>query len=119
MIDTLDTSLDTSVDRFLDYLVSEKGLLPRTVDAYGRDLRGYVDTLEDSGLIVRMDAKARRLLRNLFEVYLAEPEVLPQRFRSRIPDQGIHRVACDYVAGMTDRFAQEEHRRLFAPFHFE
>lgn len=42
--------LDTAVDLFLDYLVSERGLLPRTVEAYARDLRGYVDTLEKSGV---------------------------------------------------------------------
>jgi integrase/recombinase XerD len=42
--------LDTSVDQFLDYLVSEKGLLPKTVEAYGRDLRAYLDTLEETGV---------------------------------------------------------------------
>ncbi len=61
MIDTL----DTSVDRFLDYLVSEKGLLPRTVDAYGRDLRAYVDTLEDSGV-----ATAARIPREALELHM-------------------------------------------------
>ena len=44
------TRLDTSVDQFLDYLVSERGLLPRTIEAYSRDLRAYVDTLEDTGV---------------------------------------------------------------------
>ncbi|MDH3217300.1 MAG: tyrosine recombinase [Candidatus Krumholzibacteria bacterium] len=39
--------LDTSVDQFLDYLVSEKGLLARTIEAYGRDLRAYLDTLDE------------------------------------------------------------------------
>lgn len=61
MIDTLDTSLD----RFLDYLVSEKGLLPRTVDAYGRDLRAYVDTLEDSGV-----SAAARIPRSALELHM-------------------------------------------------
>jgi integrase/recombinase XerD len=42
--------LDTAIDQFLDYLVSEKGLLPKTVEAYGRDLRRYVDTVEDTGV---------------------------------------------------------------------
>jgi len=44
------TNLDTSIDQFLDYLVSEKGLLPKTVEAYGRDLRAYADTLEETGI---------------------------------------------------------------------
>ncbi|MFQ5429150.1 MAG: dGTP triphosphohydrolase [Phycisphaerae bacterium] len=69
--------------------------------------------------VIRMDAKARRLIRDLFEAYLAEPELMPGRFTDRISEQGLHRVVCDYVGGMTDRFCQQEHRRLFAPFHFE
>ena len=69
--------------------------------------------------VVRMDAKARRLIRDLFDAYLAEPQLMPDRFAERIPEQGPHRVICDYIAGMTDRFCQREHQRLFAPFHFE
>jgi len=68
--------------------------------------------------VVRMDSKARRLIGDLFAAYLAEPALMPERFTRRIPEQGPHRVICDYIAGMTDRFCQEEHRRLFAPFHF-
>jgi integrase/recombinase XerD len=44
------TELDTAVDQFLDYLVSEKGLARNSVDAYARDLRFYLDTLEDMGV---------------------------------------------------------------------
>lgn len=68
--------------------------------------------------VVRMDSKAQRLIRELFEAYAAEPRLLPERFAVRSPEQGLHRVICDYIAGMTDRFCQDEHRRLFAPFHF-
>ena len=44
-----------------------------------------------------------------------EPKLLPERFAERIDEQGRHRVICDYIAGMTDRFALEEHARLFDP----
>ena len=40
---------------------------------------------------------------------------LPPRHQARIPQEGIHRVVCDYLAGMTDRFALDEHRKLFDP----
>ncbi|HXV13874.1 MAG TPA: site-specific tyrosine recombinase XerD [Candidatus Krumholzibacteria bacterium] len=40
-------SIDSSVDAFLDYLVVEKGLLPNTIHAYSRDLRSYIETLEE------------------------------------------------------------------------
>jgi len=69
--------------------------------------------------VVRMDAKARRLVRDLFDAYVAEPQLMPRRFESRVAEQGVHRVVCDYIAGMTDRFCQQEHQRLFAPFHFD
>jgi len=69
--------------------------------------------------VVRMDIKARRIVHEVFEAYLAEPALLPARFRSRIPEQGPHRVVADYIAGMTDRFCQHEHRRLFDAFHFD
>ena len=66
-----------------------------------------------------MDSKAKRLIREIFSEYLADPTLLPARFRERIKELGPHRVVCDYVAGMTDRFCQNEHQRLFAPFHFD
>ncbi|HEX3953205.1 MAG TPA: deoxyguanosinetriphosphate triphosphohydrolase [Stellaceae bacterium] len=63
----------------------------------------------------RMSSKARRLVRELFQLFLAEPECLPGEWR---PPAGIEaaagaRIIADYLAGMTDRFALDEHRRLF------
>ncbi len=68
--------------------------------------------------VVRMDAKAGRLISDLFGAYALQPELMPERFANRTTKQGLHRVICDYTAGMTDRFCQQEHQRLFAPFHF-
>jgi dGTPase len=84
------------------------------------ELQGIlVESVYRNHRVVRMDSKARRLVRELFEAYLAEPRLMPERFTARTTDQGLRRVICDYVAGMTDRFCQEEHRRIFAPFHFD
>jgi dGTPase len=63
----------------------------------------------------RMDAQARRWVVGLFETYVMRPGLLPERFVRRIDEQGVYRVVCDYVAGMTDRFCQDEHRRLVGP----
>ena len=65
--------------------------------------------------VVRMGDKAGRILRDLFESFVAEPLQLPPRYQERIPVDGVHRVVCDYIAGMTDRFALDEHRKLFDP----
>jgi len=64
----------------------------------------------------RTRSQARRILAEMFQLFMAEPEVLPSEWfqRSQGRDQaGRARVVCDYIAGMTDRFAIEEHRRLF------
>jgi dGTPase len=65
----------------------------------------------------RTRSQARRVLRELFHLFAAEPDVLPPLWSSRVKDagseQGRHQVVCDYIAGMTDRFAIEEHRKLF------
>jgi dGTPase len=65
--------------------------------------------------VVRMGDKAGRILRDLFESFVAEPLQLAPRFQERIAIDGVHRVVCDYIAGMTDRFALDEHRKLFDP----
>jgi dGTPase len=65
--------------------------------------------------VVRMGDKARRILRDLFESYVAEPLQMPPQYQRRIEHDGVHRVVCDYIAGMTDRYAMDDHRRLFDP----
>jgi len=64
----------------------------------------------------RTRSAARRILRELFAVYMTEPDVLPEAWFVRADgrdDAGKARVVCDYIGGMTDRFAIEEHRRLY------
>jgi len=64
----------------------------------------------------RMSSKARRVVHDLFALYLAEPQCLPSEWRELAAgpdDQQTARVAADYLAGMTDRFALDEHHRLF------
>ena len=65
--------------------------------------------------VVRMGDKAGRILRDLFHSFVGEPRQLPPRYYAQIERDGVHRVVCDYIAGMTDRFALDEHRKLFDP----
>lgn len=65
----------------------------------------------------RMLSKAKRVIADLFGLLLAEPGVLPPRWAQLCDVPGstrTARVVSDYIAGMTDRFALQEHRRLFA-----
>jgi dGTPase len=65
----------------------------------------------------RTRRKARKIVRDLFDCYLAEPECLPDEWRSQAEaaesDAGVARLVGDYIAGMTDSYALKEHRRLF------
>lgn len=67
-------------------------------------------------LVNRMTSKARRVVKDLFTLLHAEPECLPPEWRRLSDGPGTTktaRVVADYIAGMTDRFALDEHRRLF------
>jgi dGTPase len=63
--------------------------------------------------VMRMSEKARRIVTDLFNAFIAEPRLLPPQDQHRI-DGDPARAIADYVAGMTDRYAMREHRRLFA-----
>jgi dGTPase len=65
--------------------------------------------------VVRMDYKATRIVQEVFDAYVERPHLMPHRFAERVPRDGRARVVADYVAGMTDRFCQDEHARLFEP----
>jgi dGTPase len=63
--------------------------------------------------VSRMSSKARRIITDLFQAFLAEPGLLPPEFQGRA-EADTPRAIADYIAGMTDRYAIVEHRRLFA-----
>ncbi len=65
--------------------------------------------------VVRMQVKAERILTDLFNAYRAEPAILPEHARKPIETRGLERTICDYIAGMTDRYAIEEYKKLFNP----
>ena len=63
--------------------------------------------------VMRMAAKSRRIVRELFEAFSADARLLPPEHQQRVAAEGARAIA-DYIAGMTDRYAILEHRRLFA-----
>ena len=64
----------------------------------------------------KMRIKAEIFITRLFETYLRYPNLLPPKYRLRLERFGLQRVVCDYIAGMTDRFALDEYKRLFEPY---
>ena len=65
--------------------------------------------------VVRQVSKSKFVLEQLFEAYTHEPNLLPPGVRKATETEGIHRAVCDYLAGMTDRYALDEYARLFEP----
>ena len=61
------------------------------------------------------EGKAQDLLRRLFEAYRANPDKLPPEFQDIYAKEGIDRAVCDYISGMTDKFAVEQFGELFIP----
>jgi dGTPase len=118
VLTTLKTVRDSNVASVED--VRKAG---RRLVGYSPDMARRVKELKDflftnmyrNYRVVRMGDKAGRILRDLFLSYVGEPLQLPPHYQERIPRDGMHRVVCDYIAGMTDRFAVDEHRKLFDP----
>jgi len=102
------------------------------VRALGRPLVGFSDAMnENQGVLRRFlmtrmyrhwkvnrsRSRAKRILQDLFALFLAEPELLPPNWQQGGDGPGGHRTArriCDYIAGMTDDYAIDEHKRLHA-----
>jgi dGTPase len=66
--------------------------------------------------LVRMQSKAERFLKELFQAYLKEPKMLPIETQKRLEEAPLPRVITDYIAGMTDRYALDEWQKLFHPY---
>jgi dGTPase len=83
--------------------------------ANGQLKRFLYDNLYRHWRVMRMANKAHRFLTELFQAYAADSAILPEETQRRTEKDDLHRVVCDYIAGMTDRYALQEFQRLFDP----
>jgi len=130
LIDHLATDLIESIllrlcERRIETLADVRRVMPRLVEfspemtAHVRDLKTFLyDRLYTHHRVTRMTQKADRIMSALFEVYMTEPKQLPPHALERAEDEGesVPRAIADYLAGMTDRFALEEYKKLFDPY---
>jgi dGTPase len=126
----LDAVVDDVVDT-ADRRIRERGIdSPRAVADCPEPIVGYspavaerqarlreflMDQVYQHPITLRMQEKAARFLRGLFDLYLAHPRMLPRAQQQRIEQWGLHRVLTDYLSGMTDRNCLEEYRSHFDP----
>jgi dGTPase len=78
-------------------------------------LKGFLrEHLYQHYQVLRMTAKARRIIHDLFTAFVADPRLLPPQYQEMAAAGNIARATADYIAGMTDRYSMKEHRRLFS-----
>lgn len=65
--------------------------------------------------VMRMSYKAEQIITRLFQTFQKEPRLLPTHIQENIEERGLERTICDYIAGMTDRYALSQYRKLFDP----
>ncbi|RMG08843.1 MAG: deoxyguanosinetriphosphate triphosphohydrolase [Planctomycetota bacterium] len=82
-----------------------------------RELQRFLDErVYQHYRVKRQVLKGRRFLSDLFAEFCRHPNLLPEEYQEWVEREGLERGVCDYIAGMTDRYAQREHRKLFAVF---
>ncbi len=88
----------------------------QAMQAANRELKDFLyNNLYRHWRVMRMASKAHRFLTQLFQLYTTDTSLLPWQTQARLKDERIERVVCDYIAGMTDRYALQEYQKLFDP----
>jgi dGTPase len=124
LITDICTTTKSNIDRFgiasLDDLRRvNRGVVHFNDDITARNLelkRFLFQNLYRHHKVDKMRVKAEIFITRLFETYLRYNNLLPPKYQARLERFGLQRVVCDYIAGMTDRFALDEYKRLFEPY---
>jgi len=74
------------------------------------------DNLYNHYRVKRMSSKAKMVVDSLFRAYVDNTMLLPKKYQKKLEEESQERIVCDYIAGMTDRYALDEYKKLFDPF---
>ncbi len=86
------------------------------VDAALRDLRSFMfDHVYRNPVAKGQESKAKDMLIRLYDYYFNNPQALPEDFQPQMSFDGLERVVCDYIAGMTDNYAVDKFTEIFVP----
>jgi dGTPase len=90
--------------------------LSEKVDRALHDLRRFMfENVYFNPIVKGEESKAKDMLKRLYEYYYAHPEALPGDFQPQMSFDGMERTVCDYIAGMTDKYAVDKYTQLFIP----
>ncbi|WP_061248147.1 deoxyguanosinetriphosphate triphosphohydrolase [Leptospira noguchii] len=83
------------------------------VDLKFRELKSFLyEKLYRHEDLIRMSDYGKKIIESLFHYFLKHPEKIPETYKERIEEESLHRVISDYVAGMTDRYAEKTYQSL-------
>jgi dGTPase len=112
-------------------LVTDRLDTPEKLQAHARNVVGYsaefgakIQELKEflyrrmyrHYRLMRMQTKAERFISEIFQAYMKEPRMLPESIQQKLDEAPLARLITDYIAGMTDRYALDEWRKLFDPY---
>ncbi len=81
-----------------------------------QDLRSFMfERVYRNPVAKGQESKAKDMLKRLFEHYVNHPEALPEDFQPQLSFDGMERTVCDYIAGMTDKYAVDKFTEIFIP----
>ncbi|MEM5517346.1 deoxyguanosinetriphosphate triphosphohydrolase [Henriciella sp. AS95] len=123
-IDDLITETQRRVEKYQPDSAAAVRALPEPLvafseefDAQQRALRAFLyERMYKHYKVNRMRSQAKRVLKELFDLFLQEPDILPPPLRQdaeQAPKERRARLVCDYIAGMTDNYAIDLHRKVF------
>jgi len=120
MVEQTQNNINSAGITSLDDIRGQKSNLvkfSRETAVRNRELKAFLyKNLYRHYKVERMRIKAERFLTMLFENYLQNPTLLPSSYQDKYEQYGQELVVCDYIAGMTDRYALDEYKRLFDPY---
>ena len=101
--------IEASTDR------NEIAMLPHVQEATNRLRTFLFENIYTSRIVKGEEGKAKEMLGQLFMHFSDHPEEMPELYRRNLEEEGVKRCVCDFVSGMTDRYAIETYKKLFIP----
>ena len=86
------------------------------VDEALKELRAFMfENVYRNPVAKGQESKAKEMLSRMFDYYASHPEALPEDFQPQLSFDGMERTVCDYIAGMTDKYAVDKYTEIFIP----
>lgn len=124
-IEVLGTTHKSRINTMITDIITESLDKPyikmsKDVDTATKNLRNFMYANVYIGSKAKKEEKkVQYIIKQLYEYFIDNPEEIPQDLREKRPNEDIHRITCDYIAGMTDRYALNKYKSIFLPIGWQ